>query len=96
VIHLGGANNKRVAKVTKTGTQIEKLQIESRYIFLRKNYGLLYVLLEFFFNSLFNFIRIGKRIFPKKDDESPSEIFQHLKLSYEIMLKTDFGNKAIH
>jgi hypothetical protein len=50
-------------KITEKGRQIAKLNLESGYIYFRKNYNLLYVLLDFFLIIPFCFLSNIEEIF---------------------------------
>ena len=41
VVHIGGESAKSVGKITTSGRQLNKLQVESELIYFRKNHGLL-------------------------------------------------------
>ena len=96
VIHIGGANAKKMHKVTSTGTQVLKYQIESQMIYFRKNYNILSVISNWFWYTVFDILLIIRRFFSRNRRDECKEIAGHLKLVTSIMFKTGFGAKSIH
>jgi len=96
VIHLGGANSEKIAKVTEKGRQIVKFNLESEYIYFRQNYNLFYVLLDFFLIQVFAFFQVLKKIFLFKKNINLSETLKSVITATSILIKTRFGKKSIH
>ncbi|MBN1468004.1 MAG: glycosyltransferase family 2 protein [Fusobacteriaceae bacterium] len=97
VVHLGGFTNKKKSeKVTEKGCQIEKYDIESGFIYFRKNYNLFYALQYFFFLVLMDLFEILKRLVFDKKEIIIKERLDHIKIIYDIMIKTKFGKIPVH
>jgi len=96
VIHLGGANSKRIDTVTKEGRQIERYSLESQYIYFRKNYNFSYAFLHCVMTMLVDFLRIIKQaLFFKRWKEIKSQ-WEHLCLAAGLFVRTQGGARAIH
>ena len=95
VIHLGGVNSAKLTEITEKGKQTEKYNLESEFIYFRINYHLFYVLIDYFFIVMVNFLRILKRVmlFQKLDKK---RTWGHIVLATQVLFKTRFGNKPIH
>ena len=95
VTHIRGGNAVKISKLTEKGRQIAKLNLESEYIYFRKNYNLLYVLWDFLLIFIFNFSKFLKKVFLFKKDEI-KESWGDIVMATSILVKTRFGNKPIH
>ena len=62
VVHIGGESAKSVGKITTSGRQLNKLQVESELIYFRKNHGLLACTLHLFLIILADVIQLIKNI----------------------------------
>ena len=62
VVHIGGESAKSIGKITTTGRQLNKLQVESELIYFRKNHGLLTCILHLFLIILADGIQTLKNI----------------------------------
>jgi N-acetylglucosaminyl-diphospho-decaprenol L-rhamnosyltransferase len=95
VIHLGGVNSAKLTEVTEKGKQTEKYNLESEFIYFRKNYHIFMVIMDFLFIVLVSLLRIFKRIllFKKVDKKTT---WDRIVLATQILIKTRFGNKSIH
>jgi GT2 family glycosyltransferase len=96
VTHLGGESAKKVGKVTPSGKQLERLKLQSEFIYFKKNYNIIYVLLDFFFISLLDFIDILKTIVKKDRQIHISDKLRHVKNAFNILMITKFGTKPIN
>ncbi len=96
VIHLGGATNKKIAKLTENEMRSENLRIESEYIYFRKNYNMACTLFHAFLIMLFDLIQMTKRVvlFKKHIDLDTQKT--HLACAYKILRQTYFGKVSIH
>ncbi len=95
-IHLGGATAKKMAATTKTGTQVEKFQIESQAIYYRKNYHWGVVVWNLFLMELFDFLMLIKTLLFRKRDVQIKDLFDHMALVWSIHFKTGLGSRPLH
>ena len=95
-IHLGGATAKKMAKTSKSGTQVEKWQIESQAIYYRKNYNWGMVVWNLFLMELYDFLMLIKKLLFMKRDLPFRDLFSHAALVWSIHCKTGLGSKAIN
>jgi len=95
-IHLGGATAKKMAKTTKRGTQVEKLQIESQAIYYRKNYHWGMVVWNLILMELFDFLTLIKKLLFMKRDLPFKDLFGHMALVLSVHIKTGLGSRSIH
>jgi len=95
VIHLGGANSAKLTEITEKGKQIEKYNLESEFIYFRKNYNIFYMLYDFFLIVIVGILRILKRVLRFKKVEKKTT-WGPMVLATQILIKTRFGNKPIH
>ncbi|EDN68014.1 glycosyl transferase, group 2 family [Beggiatoa sp. PS] len=95
VIHLGGVNSAKLTEITEKGKQTEKYNLESEFIYFRKNYHIFMVITDFLLIVLVSLLRIFKRIllFKKWDKKTT---WDRIVLATKILIKTRFGNKPIH
>jgi hypothetical protein len=92
VVHLGGASSGRFHKTTSTGRQVIGYEIESRLLYYRKNYNILFVMASFFSALLFLFLKSAKRLFVPAKNASLSEGMEELRTSFDLLIKTRFGS----
>lgn len=95
IIHLSGFNNDKVARVEADKWRIEKLAIESDYIYMRKNYGLLTMWNLLFLNTLNDLINCLKAPFKKNTVEIIKDNLYHISLSFQLLKDTGFGNSPV-
>jgi N-acetylglucosaminyl-diphospho-decaprenol L-rhamnosyltransferase len=96
ITHLSGANNDKISVTEKDKERSARLNIESEYIYFRKNYNLLTVLTHLSLINLFDVIQILKRIILFKKHISIKEHINHMKLSFQLLIKTNFGNRSVN
>jgi len=96
VIHLGGINSAKLTEVTEKGKVTEKYNLESEYLYFRKNYNVFYVLADFFLIVLAAFLRVIKRVFFFKKNIMIKKTLGRVALAFNILLKTRFGKVPIH
>ncbi|HAI68646.1 MAG TPA: hypothetical protein DCM38_04310 [Gammaproteobacteria bacterium] len=96
VIHLGGINSAKLTEVTEKGKFTEKYNLESEYIYFRKNYNVFYVLADFFLIVLAAFLRVIKRVFFFKKNIVIKKTLGRVALAFNILVKTRFGKVPIH
>ena len=96
VIHLGGVNSAKLTEVTERGKVVEKYNLESEFIYFRKNFNILMVITDFFLIILASFLRALKRMITFKKKINFKENFGHAYLALKILIGTNFGKKSIH
>ena len=96
VVHLGGATALKMDIVSKRGTQIEKYQIESQFIYFRKNYWVGTVISNYFFFVLFDLLRILKNSILFRSIHVIKSSISHIMMITNILFKTRFGSRSIH
>ena len=94
VIHLGGESAKSVGAVTKSGQQLERLQVESELLYFRKNFGLLSVLGGVLLSVLGDLLNMGKRAFKSGMPLDVSGTLRHILLVTSTFMRTRFATKA--
>jgi N-acetylglucosaminyl-diphospho-decaprenol L-rhamnosyltransferase len=94
VIHLGGESAKSVGAVTKSGQQLERLQVESELLYFRKNFGLLSVVGSVMLSVLADLLNMGKRTFKPGIPLDVSGTLRHIWLVASTLLRTRFASKA--
>ena len=94
VIHLGGESAKSVGAVTKSGQQLERLQVESELLYFRKNFGLLSVLGGVLLSVLGDLLNMGKRALKPGIPADVNGTLRHILLVTSTLLRTRFATKA--
>jgi N-acetylglucosaminyl-diphospho-decaprenol L-rhamnosyltransferase len=96
VIHLGGVNSAKLTEVTKKGRQTEKYNLESEFIYFRKNYNVFMVLADFFLIVLVAILRVFKRLLFLKGNLGFKENWHRVSLAFKILIGTRMGSRSIH
>ncbi|RKZ46817.1 MAG: hypothetical protein DRR16_10475 [Candidatus Parabeggiatoa sp. nov. 3] len=96
VIHLGGINSAKLTEVTEKGKFTEKYNLESEYLYFRKNDNVFYVLADFFLIVLAAFLRVIKKVFFFKKNIVIKKTLDRVALAFNILVKTRFGKVPIH
>jgi len=94
VIHLGGESAKSVGPVTKSGQQLERLQVESELLYFRKNFGLLSVVGSVLLSVLADLLNMGKRAFKPGLPVDANGTLRHILLVASTFMRTRFATKA--
>ncbi len=94
VIHLGGESAKSVGAVTKSGQQLERLQVESELLYFRKNFGLLSVVGSVMLSVLADLLNMCKRAFKPGLPVDVSGTLRHILLVASTFMRTRFATKA--
>ena len=89
VIHIGGESAKSLGKITTSGRQLNKLQVESELIYFRKNHGLLTCMSHLFLIMLADGIQAIKNILKLK--HIGSSAFANSKLMLITAWNTRMG-----
>jgi len=95
ITHLAGANNNKIAREEKDRLRLERLTLESDYIYFRRNYGIFKVCLHFLLLTLFHaYTYVKSCILFRKDQRKNS--LASLSLSSKTLKETHFGNVDIN
>lgn len=95
IIHLSGFNNEQVARVEVDKWRVEKLTIESNYIYMRQNYGLMTLWNHFFLMTLLDLLKCVKAPFKENGSEIIKDNLHHIGLSWSLLKETNFGKTAL-
>jgi len=93
VIHLGGESAKTDNKITDSGLQVEKFQIESELLYFRKIYGLNIVILHVMLNMLADFISPIKQLLKWSRPVGLGRCWRHVLLYWSLFRKTKWGSR---
>lgn len=95
VVHLGGANSAKLTEVTEKGRQVEKYNLESEFIYFRKNYHLAMVLADYFLIVLVEFLRMVKNLLLLRMKFFKDNAHR-IHLATKLLIGTRGGSRAIH
>lgn len=95
VIHLGGESAKSRGKVTETGKQINELQLESEFLFFRKNKGLHYAIVHLMLASISLFFN-GIKQSVKNIAGVPGLSFKRPEVSVADCVENRDGKNPLH
>jgi GT2 family glycosyltransferase len=96
VIHLGGANMEKIARLSEDEQRVERLTIESDYVYFRKNYNILCTAYHFVLIVLFDVIQAAKRLILPGRDRNISDLLHHSRAAFRMLWQTRFGSTSIH
>lgn len=96
VIHLGGVNSAKLTEITEKGKFTEKYNLESEFLYFRKNHNLFYVIADFFLVVLLALLRSVKKVLFLKKDLTFKKIWGRVALAYQILMNTRLGKTPIH
>jgi hypothetical protein len=96
VIHLGGANMKKMHKHTTPSAEVEELHLESQLIYFRKNHGVGTAVIHAYFMALYDVLLLSKRLGQFKFEEIQKTVLPHMKMIASLMVKTRCGERSIH
>ena len=91
VVHLGGANVKKMHKKTNKGAQVEEHQLESQMIYFRKNHGFGTVVAHYVLLMLLDLILAAKALVRTCSEEPVLQRVGHARTVTRILLNTKFG-----
>jgi N-acetylglucosaminyl-diphospho-decaprenol L-rhamnosyltransferase len=94
VVHWGGESAKSVGTVTKSGQQLERLQIESELLYFRKNLGLVAVLGSVLLSVVADFLNMAKRAVKPGIPINATGTFGRIGLVAMTLLRTRFATQA--
>lgn len=93
VTHLGGESAKNEGILTTSGSQLEELQIESEFLYFRKNHGLSTVIIRVVLTILADAICVFKHLFKGKRPLGVLLYLKHSALVCKIFAKTRLGTQ---
>ena len=91
VVHIGGESAKSDGSISKSGRQLEALQIESSFLYFRKHHGLAGALSFLFLDLLADAILLVKAALKAKGWSRIGEIVAHMKATAAIAGVTRLG-----
>lgn len=94
VIHLGGESAKSDGEVTKSGQQLQVLQIESELLYFRKNFGFSAGLIAVVAAIVVDVFAAIKAILRRRDSSEIRHAWTHAKLVVMLWLRTGMGAHA--
>lgn len=96
VVHIGGANVKKMHKKAIVDDQMIEYQIESQMIYFRKNYGIGKVLANWFWFQVYNALVLVKYLLLFRFRRLGKEIIPSIIMVNSIALGSRLGLKSIH
>lgn len=94
VLHLGGESAKSDGAITKSGRQLEALQVESELLYFRKNHGLVAVLGNVFLSVLADAINMLKRAFKPGVAVDAKGAWRRMALVCTTFTRTQWATQA--
>jgi GT2 family glycosyltransferase len=91
VVHIGGESAKKDAALSKSGRQIEVLQIESELLYFRKNHGFLTVLENALLVTAADVFDAIKGLLRNRPGFSASTHLRHALCEWSLLFRTSFG-----
>jgi N-acetylglucosaminyl-diphospho-decaprenol L-rhamnosyltransferase len=95
VVHVGGANIKKMHKNVTVDAQVLEYQLESQMIYFRKNYWIGMAISSVLFNFLFDLLLLVKRAFLLRFDSIRKDLIPHMKLVASVARRTGYGSRPI-
>lgn len=92
VVHIGGESAKTEREITRSGRQIEALQVESELLFFRKNRGLAGVWTNVVLTVLGDAIIAAKWLLKREDAVGFGACLMHAALTCSLLWRTRWGN----
>jgi N-acetylglucosaminyl-diphospho-decaprenol L-rhamnosyltransferase len=96
VIHLGGANMKKMHRDEEVEARVQELQTESQMIYFRKNHSLFSVFANLFFLTVLDLALAAKRALRPAPGKTSRAARRHLAMVYRVTFATRWGDRAIH
>jgi N-acetylglucosaminyl-diphospho-decaprenol L-rhamnosyltransferase len=96
VVHVGGESAKTDNKISSVSRQVSALQIESEFLYFRKNLGLMKTLLHFLLFIVSELVLFLKRLLKNPLDFKKVFNFKSLFLFFKIAYLTSMGARSLH
>lgn len=93
VVHVGGESAKAVGAVTKSGGQVQQLQVESELLFIRKHHGRSGLFLHLCLTTLEVGLQAAKALVRRRKSELLESRWKHLTLAASLARQTSFGTR---
>jgi N-acetylglucosaminyl-diphospho-decaprenol L-rhamnosyltransferase len=96
VVHLGGANMKKMYSDDEVEARVQELQVESQMIYFRKNHSAFTVFGNLLFLTVLDFALIAKRAVKPDPQRTNGKVWRHLLMVYRVTFATGWGDRPIH
>ncbi len=94
VVHVGGESAKSDGNISLVSRQLVALQVESEFLYFRKNHGLLMTILHLCLQILADLIQILKSFIKLRPVLISSQYMQHIFLLCKLAYVTGFGKHS--
>lgn len=94
VVHIGGESAKSDGSISNPNRQLVSLQIESELLYFRKNHGLLVLLSHVILQNIADCITLAKNTIKLRPIAYHHVSLRHTWLTWQLLLKTKFGQVA--
>lgn len=94
VLHIGGESAKSDGSISNPNRQLVSLQIESELLYFRKNHGFLALIGHVSLQNIADSITLTKHLIKLKPLSSYLVPLQHSWLTWQLFIKTKFGQVA--
>ncbi len=91
VIHLGGESAKSDGAISKSGRQLEALQIESAFLYFRKHHGVGGALSHLVLDALADLILVAKAVLKARGFRRIGDLFAHMRATWRTAWATGLG-----
>lgn len=92
VVHIGGESAKSDGAITKSGRQLEALQIESELLYFRKNHGVASIMTDVLLNTIAAFIVALKRLVGLNTPATYVDLWGRTTLFWRLLVRTRLGS----
>lgn len=96
VVHVGGANMKKMHGHYDVDAKVLEYQLESQAIYFRKNHWIGAVISNAFFNFLFDVMVMAKKAAMLRFGEIRTAVLPHMRMVASITRRTGYGSHPIH
>jgi GT2 family glycosyltransferase len=94
VVHIGGESAKSAGAITAGGSQLEAMQIESEFLYFRKNLGLAALLADVLLTSLADAVNVAKSVLKRKAPIGAEAAWRRAGLLWSLLRRTHLGTRA--
>ena len=94
VVHIGGESAKSDGAISKSGRQLESLQIESSFLYFRKHHGAAGALAFLLLDHLADLILIAKSVVKGRGWARIADHLSHMKATFTMARLTGLGKTA--
>lgn len=93
VVHVGGANIKKMHRNVTADAQVLEYQLESQLIYFRKNYWIGVAASDVFFILLLDTLLLVKKAFSLRFEAIRDELVPHMRLVVSVARRTGCGSR---